>query len=120
MADYRIVNEGPVARAFRISGGWHEVLPGQTDDVRGTDEMSDGRIRGLRKAGVLVEPLTEAEAPKDLTPHYEAKHRGGGSYSVLAADGAEVADKLNKAEAETFNAMSADEKAAFIVARKAD
>lgn len=42
-----------------------------------------------------------------------AKHRGGGSYSVMKGDD-EVLDKLAKDQAEAFNALSADEKALAI------
>lgn len=51
-----------------------------------------------------------------MRPTYEAKHRGGGSYSILDADGAEVVEKLTKVEAEDFNAKSADDKAAYVAA----
>lgn len=45
---------------------------------------------------------------------YEAKHRGRGSYSVLDAAGAEVMDGLSKDDAEAFNAMSAEDRAAYV------
>lgn len=50
---------------------------------------------------------------------FEAKHRGGGSYSVMDAAGAEVLDKLTKEDAELFNAGTLDEQNAFIDAEKA-
>jgi hypothetical protein len=42
-----------------------------------------------------------------------AKHRGRGSYSIMRGDD-EVAENLSKAEAEDFNAMSDEDKAAFV------
>lgn len=47
-------------------------------------------------------------------PTYEAKHRGAGSYSILDADGNEVGEKLSKADAEAFNDLSDEDKAAFV------
>jgi hypothetical protein len=47
-------------------------------------------------------------------PAYEAKHRGGGSYSVLDADGKEVVDKLSKEDAEAFNSLDEAEKAEYV------
>jgi|GEM_PF-1430825 len=48
-----------------------------------------------------------------------AKHRGGGSYSVMKGDD-EVLDKLAKDQAEAFNALSADEKALAIEYARAE
>lgn len=50
----------------------------------------------------------EPEAPK-----FEARHKGGGSYSVFRGD-AEVMDKLSKADADAFNAFSDAEKADYL------
>lgn len=49
---------------------------------------------------------------------FEAKHRGGGSYSVLDAEGNEVVEKLDKDGAEKFNALSDEDKAKFVDANK--
>jgi len=66
-------------------------------------------------------PKTSAPAPTPpLSPGgdvFEAKHRGGGSYSIMRGD-VEVVDRLSKTDAETFNAMSADEKADYVSDRE--
>lgn len=48
-----------------------------------------------------------------------AKHRGGGSYSVMKGD-EEVLDKLTRDQAEAFNALSADDQALAIEYAKAE
>lgn len=70
-----------------------------------------------------AEPMSErtaitnpAENPVQQ-PLYEAKHRGRGSYSVLDATGAEVAEGLSKDDAEAFNAMSAEDQAAYVATK---
>jgi hypothetical protein len=52
--------------------------------------------------GLLVED--KKEAPSSLA--LEAKHRGGGSYSIMRGD-EELAEKLTKEQAEAFNKADA-------------
>lgn len=50
---------------------------------------------------------------------YEATHRGGGRYSVLDVEGKEVVSGLAKDDAGAFNAMSEEDKAAFVASENA-
>lgn len=59
-----------------------------------------------------------ADPPKSEKA-YEAKHRGGGSYSVFDAAGTEVLDKLTKEDAELFNSSGEDAQEAYLAAEKA-
>lgn len=43
----------------------------------------------------------------------KAVHRGGGSYSIMDGD-KELVEKLSKDDAEAFNALSDEDKAAFV------
>jgi hypothetical protein len=52
-----------------------------------------------------------AAPPTDTAP--VAKHRGGGSWSIMRGD-VEVVDKLTRAEAEAFTAMAPDAQNQFI------
>jgi len=47
-----------------------------------------------------------------------AKHRGGGSYSIMRGD-AELVEKLTRADAEAFNAMTVEEQDAYIASELA-
>lgn len=62
---------------------------------------------------------TKAPEPPKAAEKYEAKHRGGGSYSIVDAAGNEVMEKLSKEDAEAFNGMTAEEKAAYVQADSA-
>ena len=60
--------------------------------------------------GILPEPEKKPNSePEDL----QAIHRGRGSYSIMRGD-TEVLDGLTKADAEAFNTLSAEDKAAFV------
>jgi predicted RNase H-like nuclease (RuvC/YqgF family) len=74
----------------------------------------DALTRDLAAACAEIEDLRKAKA--STSTKLEAKHRGGGSYSVLDADGKEVLEKLSKADAEAFNAMTAEEQAEYVKA----
>ncbi len=58
---------------------------------------------------------TAVTNPKEnpIPSGYEAKHRGGGSYSVMMGD-EEVVSGLDKNQAERFNALSDEDKAAQV------
>jgi hypothetical protein len=45
----------------------------------------------------------------------EAKHRGGGRFSIMRGD-AEIKDGLSKADADAFNGLSVEEKAEYVLA----
>lgn len=90
-------------------GGTILLDPGQTAEV----EVSEAEAADLSKDWFEVKGgRTKAEAPKSsIGP--EAKHRGGGSYSVMEGD-KELREKLTKEQAEDFNALDADGKAKWL------
>jgi hypothetical protein len=62
--------------------------------------------------------VSATEAPAEEEGLYTAKHRGGGSYSVMEGS-AEVIEGLSRSEAEEFNALSAAARAAYVGERTA-
>ncbi|MCT7376808.1 hypothetical protein [Chelativorans salis] len=50
---------------------------------------------------------------KSASAKLKARHRGGGSYSIMRGE-EELVEKLSKEDAETFNAMSDEDKAAYV------
>lgn len=92
-----------------------EIAIGTELDVKAEPTAWAGRYEVISGGGKDKVAVTNPAVPSA----YEAKHRGGGSYSILDADGKEVVDKLSKADAESFNAMSEDDKAAFVTASTA-
>lgn len=55
----------------------------------------------------------EEDAPVEQVEGYTAKHKGRGVYAVVKGD-ADVVDGLTKDEAAAFNAMSDDDKSAWV------
>lgn len=90
----------------------------QQEEKRKADEAA----RAGQGANAPAEPpitndgLKIGHIPSETQVVYSAKHRGGGSYSVLDADGNEVTEKMTKEDAEAFNAMTDAEKAEYVKA----
>lgn len=91
---------------------------GEELDIGAEIEIEDDAIPpSLINKAEIMRARTAITNPADgavQQPVYEAKHRGRGSYSVLDADGNEVTEGLSKEDAEAFNAMSLNERAAYV------
>ena len=100
-----------------VRRGEEELAIGDEIEVDG-DTIPDSLVNKVRVSDGRTAITNPAEgAVQDET--YEAKHRGGGSYSVLDGDGKEVLEKLTKEQAEAFNALDAEERARTVAAAKA-
>jgi hypothetical protein len=78
----------------------------------------EGIIEAIDALTSRVAELEKKAVGGDTTVALEAKHRGGGSWSVVDPAGNEIVEKLDKAGAEKFNAMSDADKAKFVEANK--
>ena len=96
-----------------IYGSTGQVPVGSEFDVSAEPTRWTGRYEAVSTKGKTA--VTNPAKGATQQPAYEAKHRGGGSYSVMAGD-EEVVEKLDKAEAEQFNAMGDAEKAEYVKA----
>lgn len=87
---------------------------GGQDTVSGAESNDSG-------AGMGAEAAPEGAPALDATPPAEplsAKRRGAGSYSIMQGEAdVEVSERLTKAEAAEFNAMSDEDKAAWVELR---
>lgn len=96
------------------------LQPGQTKNLN-FDKGHFERASELAKAGLLqVEGFEETDEPTSFVEpataaSYEAKHKGGQYWSIFNGD-EEVKKGLSKEEAETFNGLDADGKAAYLAA----
>ena len=61
----------------------------------------------------LPDPDKQPEQSDQTPDNYTAVHRGRGSYSVMLGD-TEVIQGLTKADADAFNALSGEDKAAYV------
>ncbi|KAA2237677.1 STY1053 family phage-associated protein [Salinarimonas soli] len=103
----------------------HEITSGQLDEAMRTvatlveerDRLSD-EVKALRAEIAALRAAPPVSPPLGDAPALVARHRGGGSYSVMNGE-VEVVQSLSKAEAEAFNAAEPEAKSAFVASRKA-
>jgi hypothetical protein len=109
----KVTNNSKALQGVNTKSGVIYIAPGQSKDVEFTEE-------GAKQAKRLTFLSLGAKAAKEQesASAFEAKHRGGGSYSIVDGSGNEVVEKLSKEDAETFNAMSDADKAAYVEASK--
>lgn len=117
--DYHVNNNSHVDKAFKVRGGHTVVAAGKEAEVVDAKELTEAQIDGLDREGVKVNAKGGEGKSEEKTdaPTVEAKHRGGGSYSIMQGD-TELVEKLTKEDAEAFNAMSDEDKAAYVEAAK--
>ena len=105
----RVTNTSGVEMRVRGIEGVIAIGPGKTASVRFTEDQLT-RARG--RSYLDIEGVAPVEEPPvNLT----AKHRGAGSYSIMDDTGKEILSGMSKEDAEAFNVMSAEDKAAFVV-----
>lgn len=73
----------------------------------------------LAKRDAMIAEMRKQPAGSAPSHNLEARHRGGGSYSITDATGNEIVEKLSKVDAEAFNAMSDEDKTKFVEGKKA-
>lgn len=103
----KVTNTQKGPRGLNTVGGPVLIEPGQTVEV----ELSGVEHQIAADTGWfdMPEPTAAPEPATELV----AKHRGGGSYSVMRGD-EEVVDKLTKEQAEAFNSLDAAGKDAAV------
>lgn len=110
MTVYRIKNGSPVDKAFKVHGGHVIVRAGLEDTVDTLDPLSEEMLSALEQDGVEV---SEGDAKPAVPTGPVAQHRGGGRYFIMDGDNP-VGEAMSKDDAEAFNALSDEEKAAFV------
>ncbi len=106
------IEKGP--RGVNTLAGAVLIDPGQTVDV----ELSAAEHKVAKATGwfdIEGKPKAEGGAGEGAggTEGLVAEHRGGGRYFVMDGDKA-IGEAMTKADAEAFNAMSDEDKAAFV------
>lgn len=116
----RIKNVADSPRGIHALTGFVLIEAGKEADV----ELSPAERSGLGSYFEVVrekkaeKPAPSSEGGEGGEPSLVAKHRGGGSYSVMDGD-TEVVQGLDKDAAHAFNALDAQGKAAFVAERRA-
>lgn len=113
MTTYTVKNGTSLHKAFKVDGGHQVVRAGETGEVTTTSPLTEQQIDAYAADGVKVKLIEKAKKGEKPSEGPQAVHRGAGSYSVVEGD-KELVEKLTKDEAEAFNKLDADAKAAFI------
>ena len=109
----KITNTSKAPQGVHTAKGVRFVKPGATVDLDLTPEGHKlaKRLKFLDLHGAAPDAKAKAEAE----PAFTTRHKGGGRYVVVDASGGEVEGvAMTKAEAEQFNALSDEDKAAFL------
>ncbi|CAM5194734.1 putative protein OS=Bosea thiooxidans OX=53254 GN=SAMN05660750_03333 PE=4 SV=1 [Bosea thiooxidans] len=110
MPVYLIKNGSHVDKAFKVYGGHEIVRAGDQGTVETLDPLSDEMLAALERDGVEV---SEGDAKPAAPSGPVAQHRGGGRYFVMDGD-VPLGEAMSKDDAEAFNALSDEDKAAFL------
>ncbi|MGX1693142.1 hypothetical protein [Brevundimonas naejangsanensis] len=119
MADfttYAVKNGSALDKAFKVRGGFRVVAANSEAEVANARPLTEEQIDAFARDGVKVKPVDKAKKNEKPGEGPQAVHRGAGSYSVVEGS-KELVEKLTKEEAEAFNKMDADAKAAFITSK---
>lgn len=102
-----VASAGVMASAVSVQGNEYQVVDGI---VQATEDETVAIAADLAPHGFTLQSQeVEAPAPVELI----AKHRGGGSWSVLRGE-EELLEGLKKPEAEAFNALSVEDREAAL------
>lgn len=97
---------------FEVKGSYTANPDGATAPVAAVEDAikaKDAEIAELRK---------QLAAKGGDTPSLKAEHHGGGKFNITEGETVHLSG-LSKSDADAFNAMTAEEKAAYVAAEKA-
>ncbi len=104
----RITNTQVGPRGLNAISGPVMLDPGQSIEV----DLSEAEAKIAQATGWFE--FGEPEPEKPVEPAgLKAEHRGGGRYFIMDAD-KPVGEAMTKYDAEAFNALSDEDKAAFV------
>lgn len=104
----QITNKCDGPRGVNTTSGPFLIEPGQTVEV----ELSAAEAK-VSKATGWFDMDGEAKPAEPAASGLTAQHRGGGRYFIMDGDNP-VGEAMSKEDAEAFNALSDEEKAAFV------
>ena len=107
--NFKIKNGYHRTQAFKVFGGSEDVKPGETKVIDIEGDVSEDFIDRMKARGVKMTPMKD-EAKQD--GELKAVHHGGGKFKIVKGDDV-LLSGLSKADADAFNAMSEEDKAAF-------
>lgn len=116
MKTYSVNNTSPLAKAFKVHGGFQVVAAGTKAEVANARPLTEAQIDAFARDGVRV--AEKAEKPAKVEKEgLKAEHHGGGKFNITRGEEV-LASGLSKADADAFNGMSDEDKAAFVADKK--
>lgn len=89
----------------------YDFEDGKSVDV--TDDKALAKFKGNRFFEVAGDKAEDTEKPVDATTGLKAEHHGGGKFNITNGENV-IQRGLSKADADAFNAMTDDEKTAYV------
>lgn len=114
----KITNIANGTRGFWHKGRIVSLAPGQSVDLDLSDEAAAG-VRGNPESFTIGAKAAEKAAEDDRAPAYAVRDKGRGWFVVMNGD-QEATKSLRADDVEGFDAMSDEDKAAFVDLHKAD
>jgi hypothetical protein len=137
MAKLTVTNKSHNDKAFKVRGGFYVVASGAKNvEIEKARELTEERIESLDAEGVKVTQSAEDEAGAPApdaaeivkvpaqgantqqvggaAPVYAIKETSSGWYGIFDAEGAQMGNNMRKADADAFEALTADEKAQYL------
>ncbi|GHC79432.1 hypothetical protein [Limoniibacter endophyticus] len=118
---YHVNNTSPVHKAFKVRGGHQVVAAGKEADVLNARELSEAQIDTFARDGVKVKLISKGKPEKEQTPPSEpvppftAHDKGGGWWGIVDTNGQSIGKNFRTDEADAFNALDDEAKAAKVV-----
>ncbi|TPM39370.1 hypothetical protein FJ951_27060 [Mesorhizobium sp. B2-2-3] len=109
----KVTNMQVGPRGLNTKDGPVLVEPGQTVDV----DLSDAELKVAKGTGWFGFEGGKAKAASVDDGAAKAVHHGGGKFNIVKGDDV-LLSGLNKADADAFNAMSDEDKTAYVEASR--
>lgn len=110
MGTYTVKNGSSIDKAFKGDGGYTVVAAGAEGEVVTKRDLTEEQIDAYARDGVKV---SEKKGKKGGDAGLKAEHHGGGKFNITKGEEV-LLQGLSKADADAFNAMSDEDKAAFV------
>ena len=102
--------------AVLVADGTYSITKGDEVFQTGLSEQLAGAFNALSEdeKNAHIAELTKGNTKPAPTGPFEAKDKGEGWWAIYGADDQQVGKSIRKADGEAFNALSDDDKAAYV------
>ncbi len=108
----KVTNISKALQGINTKSGRAFIRPGETKEI----EFDEAGIKQARRLKGILD-IGAGEVKKNQSG-FKAEHHGGGRFNVTDGETVHLSG-LSKADADAFNQMSPEDKAAYVAAEKA-